>query len=110
VNLRSSAVSHLSATLVRALAAAKPVVTSEGRGWEFVPEAARCLIPAGPDEVPALTAELKRLATDPERRRRMGPASRSYFEREATVGRMAERYLEVIEEVRARTRQAGART
>lgn len=110
VNLRSTAVTHLSATLVRALAAAKPVVTSEGRGWEFVPVEARCLVPSGPDEVPALAAELKALATDPERRRRMGEASRSYFEQEATVARMVERYLDVVEEVRARALPAEART
>lgn len=106
VNLRSSAVSHLSATLVRAMAAAKPVITSEGCGWEFVPEDARRLIPPGADEVPTLAAELKRLATDPQLRERMGEASRAYFEREATVDRMADRYLEVIAEVTAGARQA----
>jgi len=109
VNLRSSGVSHLSATLVRGMAAAKPVISSEGSDWDFLPQAVRRLIPTGPGEVRALVAELRELSTDPELRERMGESGRSYFEREATLTVMADRYLEVIDDLRAATRQVHGR-
>ena len=105
VNLRSSAVTHLSSTLVRGVAAAKPVVISEGSGWEFVPADARILIPVGGGEVSALATGLRKLATDTALRERMGESGRQYFEREATLSIMADRYLDIVEEVRATTRQ-----
>ena len=103
VNLRESTVTHLSATLMRAMAAGKPVVTSEGAGWDFLPEDACIRIASGG----ALAEELCRLGGDPTRRVRMGEAARRYFEKEATVEVMARRYLEVVDDVRAR---AGAAT
>ena len=45
---------------------------------------------------------LCRLGGDPTRRVRMGEAARRYFEKEATVEVMARRYLEVVDDVRAR--------
>lgn len=99
VNLRSSGISHLSATLIRGMAAAKPVVTSEGCGWDFLPEEACAVVPAGPGEVGVLTHHLTRLCADRAHREQMGEAARAYFEREATVELMADRYLAVIEDV-----------
>ena len=62
VNLRESTVTHLSATLMRAMAAGKPVLTSEAAGWDFLPDDACVRIASGG----ALEAELCRLvATSP---------------------------------------------
>lgn len=101
VNLRSSHVTHLSSTLIRAMAAGKPVITSEGAGWDFLPDESCWQITTGPDEVAALTARLLRLIGDEALRARTGAAARAFFEREATVAVMTDRYLEVIEAVRA---------
>ena len=104
VNLRESTVTHMSATLMRAMAAAKPIVTSEVPGWDFLPAAACLRVPAGgsdADVVAALSAHLCRLARDPVLCRRMGEAARQYFEQEATAEIMARRYLEIVDDVRA---------
>ncbi len=97
VNLRESTVTHLSATLMRAMAAGKPVVTSEAAGWDFIPDEA-CVRIASDG---TLDEELCRLGGDPTLRARMGEAARRYFEREATVEVMARRYLEIVDDVRA---------
>lgn len=110
MNLRSSGISHLSATLVRGMAAAKPVLISEGCGWDFLPEGACALVPAGPDEVPVLADHLRRLCADRALRERMGACARSYFEREATVEAMADRYLDVIESVTRDSRRERVQT
>ena len=46
--------------------------------------------------MPALTEALTSLAGDPGLRSRMSAAARTFYEREGTIGRMAERYLEVV--------------
>ena len=101
VNLRSSHVTHLSSTLVRAMAAGKPVITSEEAGWGFLPEDCCWRIPTEPDEVATLTDTLLRLIRDDALRQRTGASARSFFEREATVTVMVDRYLDVIEAVTA---------
>jgi len=110
VNLRESTVTHLSATLMRALAAGKPVVTSDVPGWDFVPADACVRVPsAGADrtagsEGAALATQLRRLGRDPALRKRMGDAARRYYEEEATVEVMVRRYLEVVDDVLAGAR------
>jgi glycosyltransferase involved in cell wall biosynthesis len=98
VNLRESTVTHLSATLMRAMAAGRPVVTSEAAGWDFIPDDA-CVRIASDG---ALAGELCRLGGDPTLRVRMGEAARRYFEEEATVDVMARHYLEVVDAVTAK--------
>ena len=99
VNLRESTVTHLSATLMRALAAGRPVIASDVPGWDFLPIDACLQVPAGDEAVPVLADHLCRLGGDPVLRRRMGEAARRYFEQEATVEVMARRYLEVVDDV-----------
>jgi glycosyltransferase involved in cell wall biosynthesis len=89
----------MSATLVRALAAGRPVVINDLPEWRFLPEAACLRIPVD-DEVAALTEALAMLASDERRRALMGAAARSFYEQEGTIERMAGRYLDVVERFR----------
>lgn len=108
VNLRSSHVTHLSSTLVRAMAAGKPVITSEEAGWDFLPEGACWQVPTGADEATALTGCLLALIRDDALRARMGAAARAYYENGATVEVMANGYLEVFEALAAAHRPVPA--
>ena len=54
-------------------------------------------------EVPALTEALLSLAGDPGLRSRMAAGARTFYEREGSIGRMAERYLEVVTRTAGRT-------
>lgn len=107
VNLRYPFRHQMSATLMRAIAAGKPVVVSDVPSWDHFP-ASFCLRvapgpgEAGETEVEALTGHLRDLARDPARRRAMGEAARRFWEELATPARMAEGYLRVISEVLGR--------
>lgn len=99
VNLRFPYMAQMSATLMRAVAAGKPVVISDHPDWRFLPAEFCMRVAADPDEVPNLTAHLRSLANDPALRQRMSTAARSYFEGEGTVEHMADGYLRVIHSV-----------
>ena len=98
VNLRAPVHKHMSAVLMRAVAAGRPVVVSDLEEWRFLPETFCRRIPTGDGEVPALREALVSLAGDPAARARMAAAARAFYEREGTVDRMAARYLEVVEQ------------
>lgn len=102
VNLRFPYMAQMSATLMRAVAAGKPVVISDHPDWRFLPATFCMRVAADEDEVPNLTAHLRSLAGDPALRQRMAAAARSYFEREGTVEHMADGYLRVIHSVTCR--------
>jgi glycosyltransferase involved in cell wall biosynthesis len=103
VNLRAPLTKHMSATLVRGLAAGRPMIVSALADWDFLPEDACMQVPPGDGEVDALVGHLATLASDPARRHHMSAAARDYFSREASVERMAARYGELIAEVAAGT-------
>lgn len=94
VNLRSTLHQHMSAVLMRAIAAGRPVVISDLPEWDF-PEAFCRRIPYE-GEVEALAAALADLSSDAGARNAMGKAARAYYEAEATVEAMARRYLQVV--------------
>jgi glycosyltransferase involved in cell wall biosynthesis len=98
VNLRYPFRHQMSATLMRAIAAGKPVLITDVPSWDHFP-AAFCLRVA-PDEgeVDALTAHLAGLARDPARRREMGEAARRFWSENATPSRMAGHYRRVLSE------------
>jgi glycosyltransferase involved in cell wall biosynthesis len=104
VNLRAPLTKHMSATLVRGLAAGRPMIVSALADWDFLPEDACMQVPLGDSEVDVLAGHLATLASDPERRRHMSAAARSYFYREASAERMAARYGDVIAEISGRAR------
>lgn len=108
VNLRAPVHKHMSAVLMRSVAAGKPVVLSDLPEWRFLPAAFCWRVPIA-GESAAVAAALGALEDDPARRRSMGEAARAWYLAEGTAERMAERYLEVVEEVVARRGPAAGR-
>jgi glycosyltransferase involved in cell wall biosynthesis len=103
LNLRTPAHRHMSATIMRGIAAGRPVVATDLADWRFLPDAFCRWIPCGETEEAVLVGTLRELAGDPALRERMGTAARHWYEREGTVDRMVSRYLEVVERVRRRS-------
>jgi len=101
VNLRAPLTKHMSATLVRGLAAGKPMIVSALADWEFLPPDVCLQVPDGEAEVDVLAGHLATLAVDVPRRKHMSAAARAYFDGEANIERMASRYGELISEVAA---------
>jgi len=99
VNLRAPLTKHMSATLVRGLAAGRPMIVSALANWEFLPPGVCLQVPGGEAEVDVLAGHLATLASDPARRRHMSAAARAYFHEEASIERMAARYGELLAEV-----------
>lgn len=96
VNLRFPFLSQMSATLMRAIAAGKPVVISDHPDWRFVPGDFCLRVAPGAGEVDELTAHLCALAADPAARSRMSQAARAWYQAEGTAERMADRYLGLL--------------
>lgn len=96
LNLRFPFLSQMSATLMRAIAAGKPVVMSDHPDWRFVPAEFCMRVAPGADEVADLLFHLRSLADDPAVRERMSTAARAWFRREGTVGHMADGYLRLL--------------
>ena len=103
VNLRAPSASHMSAILMRALGAGKPVVMSSLDDWASIPDGACLRVPSDSGEVAAVSGHLTALARDPRLAAVVSGAARSWFERHATVAAMAEGYGRVMHEVRLRT-------
>lgn len=96
LNLRFPFLTQMSATLMRAIAAGKPVVISDHPDWTFLPGEFCLRVSPGAGEVAELTAHLVDLAGDPARRDHMSAAARAHFVEEGTVGHMAARYLGLL--------------
>lgn len=102
VNLRYPFRGQMSATLMRAIAAGRPVVITDVPEWRHLPE--DFCLPVAPDaeEVETLAGHLLGLARDPARRRALGEAARRFWEENATPARMADGYRRVVAEVLGR--------
>jgi len=89
--------------IVEAMAAARPVVAAQAGGaLEIVePDVTGLLTPPG--DVGALTEALRKLMDDSALRQRMGEAGRARAEREYSLKLMAERFMQVWEEVASPT-------
>ena len=96
VCLRWPSRAGLSAILLRALAAAKPVITTDLPEWRGVGEGARINIVPGDNEVSELAEHFYRLATSPEELSDRGHRARAWFLQEGTIATMAADYLRVI--------------
>ena len=111
VNLRTPSASHMSATLMRALGAGRPVVMTDLADWASIPDDACLRVPAGRSELGVLAGHLRALAREPELRARLSGAARSWFLEHGTLTSMAEGYREVVRRVvmerRIATEQGG---
>jgi glycosyltransferase involved in cell wall biosynthesis len=99
VNLRSPMVKQWSGTLMRGLAAAKPVVISDVPYWRSLPDDVCPRVTTGAGEVAELVEVLRSLRADDDRRAALSSRARAYFDENGTVARMAAGYLDVIEGV-----------
>jgi glycosyltransferase involved in cell wall biosynthesis len=91
------------------LAMARPVVISVDGEARAIVEEARAGIFAPPEDVPAMTRAIVELASDADRRRRMGEAGRSYVIRSFDRDALARDYIEVLERVLLRSGSRGDR-
>ena len=96
VNLRYPFRHQMSATLMRALAAGRPVVITDVPSWDHFPESFCLRVAPDGEETETLARHLLDLARDPPRRQAMGEAARRFWEEEATPARMAEGYRRVL--------------
>jgi glycosyltransferase involved in cell wall biosynthesis/SAM-dependent methyltransferase len=99
VNLRYPFRKQMSATLMRAIAAGKPVAVTKLEEWAFLPTSFCAFVPVGDSEASVLASFLEPLARDPRMREEMSRAAREYYLEHATLWRMSENYRTVVEEL-----------
>jgi glycosyltransferase involved in cell wall biosynthesis len=104
VNLRSPDRLGLSAVLLRALAAAKPVITSDIEEWRIFPKGVCLAISKGDREVEELTGHFIRLASDRSAMAELGRAARRWFLANGTLSAMADDYMAQMRCVEAFTK------
>jgi glycosyltransferase involved in cell wall biosynthesis len=96
VNLRYPTGGETSATLVRLLALARPVVVSDAGAFGEIPDGAVAKVAPGPDEEEQLLALFRALADDAALGEALGEAGRRHAEREHAPERTVEAYLEAV--------------
>lgn len=99
VNLRYPAHGQMSAIIMRAAAAGKPLIVSDIGDWDFIPGDFCWRLRHGDGEVEVLSAQLERLSGDRRLRARMGARARAFYQEEGTLEAMAERYHGLIRAV-----------
>lgn len=112
VNLRYPFRHQMSATLMRGVAAGRPLLITDVPEWDHFPESFCLRVVSGEGEereAESLAGHLLGLARDPARRRAMGEAARRYWEENATPAHMADGYRRVLEEVLGRRIEESAR-
>ena len=87
-----------SGSVIRALAAGRPLVVSDVGWFSELPDAVAAKVPVGSREVETLAAFLDALASDPELRSRMGRAAAAYARKEHSLDRVADLYVTALEE------------
>jgi glycosyltransferase involved in cell wall biosynthesis/SAM-dependent methyltransferase len=102
VNLRYPSRKQMSATLMRAIAAGKPVAVTDVPDWAHFPPSFCYRVAADDAEDAKLAGWLEGLALDPERAAAMSRAAREHYLGHGTLQQMAERYRAVIEELTGR--------
>ena len=99
VNLRYPFLKQMSATLLRAVAAGKPVAVTDVPDWDHFPPSFCYRVPADETEDANLAEWLVGLALDPERAAAASRAAREHYLGHGTLQQMADRYRVVIEEL-----------
>jgi glycosyltransferase involved in cell wall biosynthesis len=109
VNLRFPFRKQMSATLMRAVAASKPVAITDVPDWGHFPASFCHRVAPGEAEDEQLAAWLGALALDPQRARAASRAAREYYIQQATLNLMSEHYRNVVENlVGPRDAEAGS--
>jgi len=99
VNLRYPFLKQMSATLLRAVAAGKPVAVTDVPDWDHIPSSFCYRVQADETEDAKLAEWLVGLALDPGRAAAASRAAREHYLRHGTLQQMADRYRTVIEEL-----------
>ena len=99
VNLRYPTWGEMSATLMRLLAAAKPVLVTDTASFSDLPDAVVCKVPYGADEERVLATLLGRLIADAEERQVIGNAAYAYVKEQCDPARIAQQYATFIQSV-----------
>jgi glycosyltransferase involved in cell wall biosynthesis len=108
--LRWPTAGEVSAVLMRALGAGKPVIVSDVPQYRDLDPAFCWRVSTEPSEEPLqLEALMRRIMEDPQLVRSGGAAARAFAKAEATISAAAVRYLEAIEESQAIRAAAASR-
>jgi glycosyltransferase involved in cell wall biosynthesis len=103
VSLRWPTMGETSGMVIRALSLGTPVVVSDVGWFSELPDAVAAKVPVDEFEVETLAAVLELLAADETLRTKMSLAARDYARREHGLDRVADLYVDALEEM------AGAR-
>lgn len=95
INLRRPTMGETSATVLRAMAMAKPVIVDDHGWYAELPDDACYKVPPGDDE--ALLAAMRQLAGSPEQRQQIGRQGQQLVRQEHEPGRVAARYFDFIQ-------------
>lgn len=99
VNLRYPFRKQMSATVMRAIAAGKPIAVTKLNEWAFLPERFCAFVPVGESEAAVLASFLDALVRQPYVRETMSHAAREYYLEHATLERMSENYRAIVGEL-----------
>jgi glycosyltransferase involved in cell wall biosynthesis len=98
VSLRSPTMGETSGTVVRALSAGIPLVVSDVGWFSELPDAVAIKVAPDESEVETLAAQLERLLGDDAARHSMGAAALELATTEHALERVADLYVEALEE------------
>ncbi len=101
LNLRYPTAGETSASLLRVLAAGRPVVVSDFAQFADLPSEVAVRVPLGQGEAETLAAALAALLAAPDRLAAMAAAARAFVAREHDPARAASRLVEACEEMAA---------
>ncbi len=96
VNLRFPTAGETSASLLRIMAAGRPVLMSDAGSFRELPDDAVAKVPVDALEVETLEALLEALWSDPELSRQLGANARAFIEERHSLGAMVAAYHDVL--------------
>ena len=110
IGLRWPTAGEVSAVVMRALGAGKPVIVSDVPQYRDLDSAFCWRVPTDPVEEPReLERLMRRVLEDPEVAPKAGAAARRFVETEATLDAAARRYIDAVEECRDIKNRASSR-
>jgi glycosyltransferase involved in cell wall biosynthesis len=107
VNLRYPSMGESSATLLQAFSLSKACVITNDAWFAEIPDTCAVKIHADEQEIDELTDALAGLASDPDRRARLGVNARAYLEAQYAPAKVAQDYLAMADQVMSRRVRTG---